>query len=159
MNNVETELESLERELELLIPVAPRSEMQQHLTAELEPGTRKRWPVILAVAAALCVGLGIAFQQSSSTDYVDDKQVATIDWQPVQNTPGIVNALPRITTERLLVNRQDEGVIHLDGIGPVRKVRLQTLTRSAFDHPEIGRSVSVTTPEEKVVFVRLQNQL
>ena len=66
---------------------------------------------------------------------------------------------PVLTTQRLVVNESDEGVFHMEGIGPVRKMRYQTLTRSAWPHPETGEAISVTTPDEQVVFVRLNNQL
>ncbi len=66
---------------------------------------------------------------------------------------------PTFTTQRYVVNQFDEGVFHMEGVGPVRKMRYQTLTRAAIAHPDLEQPVSVTTPDEQIVYVRLNNQL
>ena len=124
MSNAEQELEALEQELRQLKPAAPSPELELRITEELHAPSRKgRW-VVSGLAAALLLGLGLYSAWSPAGVQDEQPQVAEINWQPIQEPVAEIPELPRITTEQLVVNRQDEGVVHIDGMGPMRKVRL-----------------------------------
>ena len=98
MSSVEKELELLEDELKALAPAAPRLELHERIASELDVTSRKPWPVIIGLAAALLIGLGVVLQQSSSST-TQEQQVAGIDWQPIPAEPEPVKANPSALAE------------------------------------------------------------
>ena len=157
MSKADQEFDTLEAELKAMVPPPPSTDLKQRIADEMaiEPtrgsGPRsKRWEWGLAAAVLLGVGTFAVLDQKDSPPMERvDQQVD----EPTLVAPMVVS------TQRFVVDRADEGVFHMDGVGPVRKMRYQLLTRSKWNDAETGEPVSITAPNEQVVFVRLNNVL
>jgi hypothetical protein len=166
--------DSLEAELAALAPAPVRDDMAQRIGLVLagrepaEPVRRSGLSLGMVAAAAVIVGVSVL-----AGALVLERHMATIagfvqpadeplpppdirPHEPVPTPPPAVAAIQYnpINAASLLVNEIDDGITVVDGVGPVKRVRYQTLERRQWESPD-GRTFTITQPREQVAYFKL----
>jgi hypothetical protein len=156
----------LESELRRLRPRAPSPQLKQRIAAELDGTTHENDPVRgrvlafpslgfrLAAAAVLLALVGVPlFRMLRMEPGTGASTVAA----PVEKKKSLLGVYQPVMAKRTLVHREDDGVVSVNGYGPLRKVRYHTLNHMEWKNPETGRTFAITAPQENIVFVKLNS--
>jgi hypothetical protein len=164
--------DDLETQLAALTPAPVNQEMVARIGLALAGSDQPvRRPVMsLGMMAAAAVAVGVAVlagallldhHMATLAGFVQpaDEPLPPPDIRPqvpvVPSQPAVaaIQYNP-VNAESLVVNEIDDGVTVVDGVGPVKRVRYQTLERRQWEGSD-GRTFTITQPREQVAYFKL----
>jgi hypothetical protein len=148
-----SEFHDLEKELGQYKPRSASPLLKERVRTGLARASKRPvlvLPVVLrfAAAAVALVALLTVFvlheQRGGDLSAVSD------------GSPALPEDFQAVSARRYLLRQDDEGIVVLEGYGPVRKTRYHTLEHVEWRHPGRDQHYFVTRPRQQVVLAKLE---
>ena len=168
----------LENELRALRPIAPSTNLEDRIAADLGEGrvaaaaprtlrapgagviARPAAPGFFApwlrglgwalAGATAAVALLLHFQKAEQPEKAGTSMIAAADDE--------ANSFLPAESEREFVDADDSGILYGEGEEPLREIRYRSVERYAWTNPETGARVEVEVPREDVVLMPVAMQ-